>query len=174
MASSALTMASGVVGAEGALFQGQATANQMNYKAAISQANAQLARQDANYAIGTGETEAEQAGLQYRDKIARTRTAYAAGNIDVNSGSPSRVIASQLAMGKQAQGLVRARAAKVAFGFDVEAAQDTAQASLDRMGAQTAQTAAQYTATASILGSAGQAIDQAGKGMQAGLPIWAV
>ena len=147
--------AGGLTGAIGSLFSGNAQAGMYNYQAGVAQVNATLASQDANYAIQSGDVEAGQSGLRTRAQVGATKTGIGAGNIDVNSGSASKVIASETEIGQQNQGIIQANAAKRAYGFNVTAAQDTAQAGAYQTAASTSQTSGEIGAISSIIGGAG-------------------
>src|SRR5277367_26990 len=116
------TVAGGVTSAIGSTYQGQAQANMYSYQAGVARVNAQLATQDANYAIAAGDVESQQAGMRGRAQIGATRVAYGAGNIDINSGSASRVQASETEVTQQNEGIIQANAAKRAYGFNVKGA----------------------------------------------------
>lgn len=170
MAFPAATIGAGAIGAFGALFAGQAQSKMYQYQAGIANINSQVAKQDAIYAQQTGEVEAQQAGLRTAQQVGQTKAAYGAGNISVAGGSAAKVISSEIAVGQQNEAITRANAAKRAFGFEVEAAQDTAQASLDTASASTAVTSSYFSAGSSILGSVGQAAGQVSQGKMAGMP----
>lgn len=148
------TAAGGITSAIGSIFQGNAQAAMYNYQAGVAQANAQVAQQDATYALQSGEVEAQQAGMKTRAEVGATRVGIAAGNIDVNSGSASRVTASETEIGQQNEGIIRANAAKKAYGFQVGAAEDVAQAGAYKSAAATSQTAGTLGAITSIIGGA--------------------
>ena len=151
----AASAAGGILGAAGSLFSGQAQSNMYNYQAGIAQMNAQVAQQNANYATEVGGIQAEDSGLKTRAEVGRTIAAQGAGNIDPNSGSAKLVRGSEIAIGQENQSVIRSDAAKRAYGFQVQGAEDTAQAGLYQMGASTAQTAGEIGAITSIIGGAG-------------------
>lgn len=150
------TAVGGGIKAIGQIFTGRAQANLANYQAAVSDMNAKIKKQDANYTRAASEVEAEEVGLKTQDQIARTKEAFAAGNISLTSATPSRVIGSELAIGQQTEGIVRANAAKRAYGFQVGAAEDIAQAGVYRMSAKYDRTAAMVGAASTVLGTVGQ------------------
>lgn len=146
--------AGGIVGAIGANYSGQAQANMFNYQAGVAQANALLAKQDAAYATQAGEVSAQQSGMKTHYQVGETRAAFGAGN--VAGGSTGAVERSETEIGAQDQALIRANAAKRAFGFNVEAAKDTAQGTMYQTAAKTSRTAGDIGVLSSIIGGAGQ------------------
>jgi hypothetical protein len=151
--SAATTIAGGVAGAAGASYKSQAEANMYNYQAGVAKANAQIAKQDATYALASGQVEAEQSGMRTAAEVGATRVGYAAGNI--SGGSPNKVIASEKEIGAQQSGIIQANAAKRAYGFEVGAAGDVAQAGAFESAAETSRVAGDVAVTSSILGTVG-------------------
>ena len=151
----ASNIAGGILGAEGAKYQGQAQANMYNYQASVALMNEQIAKQNADYAAATGEVEAQQAGLATRQEVGATRAAQGAGNIDVNSGSNLQVQKSEVAIGQENQSVIRANALKRAYGFQIEGVQDVAQAGIYDYAAQTSLKAGDMGAMSSLIGMAG-------------------
>lgn len=159
------TAAGGITGAIGSLFSGSAQSAMYNYQAGVAQVNAQVAQQNANYATASGEVEAQQAGMRGRAVVGETKVGAGAGNIDISSGSMKNVVASETEVTQQNEGVIRANAAKRAYGFEVGAAEDTAQAGAYKIAAETSQTAGEIGAVSSILGAVGSV---SSKWLQAG------
>lgn len=155
----------GLVSAIGNLFSGKAQSNMFKYQAGVAMANAKVAKQDAAYALSSGEVEAQQSGMKTRFQVGATKVGIASGNIDTSTGSGSKVIASETAIGQENQALIRANAAKRAYGFEVGAAEDVAQAGAFKVGAATSLISGDIGATASLLGAAGSV---SSKWLQAG------
>jgi hypothetical protein len=124
-----------------------------NYQAGVAQTNAAIAKQDANYSLASGEVESQQSGMRTREQVGATRAGFGAGN--VAGGSVNRVVQSETEIGQQNQGIIRANAAKRAYGFEVGAAGDVAQAGADTFAAGTSKTAGEIGAVSSIIGGAG-------------------
>lgn len=148
------TAAGGAVGAVGNILSGQSQANMYNYQARVAQANAQIKQQDAAYALAAGEVEAQQSGMRTRAQVGATKVGFGAGN--VAGASTQNVLQSEQDIGAQNQALIRANAAKRAYGFEVGAAGDVATAGAERIAASTSKTAAGLGAASSIIGAAGQ------------------
>ena len=155
LAGIAATAVGGVTSAIGNIFQGQATSQSYQYQAQIAQINAQVAKQNAAYAQETGEVEAQQSGMQTRAQIGQTKAIQGASGLDVNTGSGAAVRGSEAEIGVENQNITRANAAKAAYGYEVNAAQFTNQASLDVASGANAKTAGNIGAFSSILGGVG-------------------
>jgi multidrug resistance efflux pump len=163
------TALGGVVGAVGSIFGGSAQSSAYNYQAQIAAMNAQIAKQNANYDLAVGEVQAQQQGMKTRAQIGATRAQQGASGLDVNSGTNVNVRSSEAEIGAEDQALIRNKAAYTAYGQEVTAAQDTAQAQLDQMSASNAQTAGMLGAATSILGAGGSFASQWTKANAAGV-----
>lgn len=141
--------------AYGQQYAGAAQSAMFKYQAAIADMNARLAKQDAQYALAAGDVSALESGLKTRAQIGETKAAFGAGNIAVGAGSAADVVKSEIKVGAFDQGIIRADAAKRAYGFDVQSAEDTAQAGAYRMGATTAIQGADIASLGSIIGGVG-------------------
>jgi hypothetical protein len=148
------TLVSGFVGAAGDLFKGQAESNMYNFQAGIAQMRAKVATQNAEWARQSGEENALISGLRSRFQIGQIKAGQGASNIAVGSGSPAAVRAGQTEMAQLDESIIRTNAARRAFGQEVEAAADTAQAGAYRVAADTSITAGEIGAAGSILGGA--------------------
>ena len=147
------TAGGAILGAVGKEDQASAQAAQANYQAGVAQVNAALAKQDANYSLEAGGVQQQQAGMREGAAIGQTKAAFGASNIA--GGSKSSVVASEIEVGQSNQGIIEANAAKRAYGYEVGAASDTAQAGALRAGAQADITAGNIGAASSILGGVG-------------------
>ena len=145
--------AGAVTGAIGSEYKGQAESNMYNYQAGVAKINADMATQDSNYALASGEVQAEQSGMRTGQEIGATRAAFGASNI--TGASKSAVITSDIEVGQQQDAIIRANAAKRAYGFQVSSASDTAQAGVDVAAGQNSITAGNIGATSSIIGGVG-------------------
>jgi hypothetical protein len=130
-------------------------ANMSDYQAGVAKMNQQIALQQADYARSVGEVEAEESGMKTRAEVGMTKATQAASGLNVNTGSAVDVRSSMVELGAFDQNTIRANAAKVAWGYDIEATQDEAQSSLytmtaatQRMAATAATTGAQMTRAA--------------------------
>lgn len=155
-ASTGANIAGSALSAFSSLYSGNAQSNLYNYQSGVAQVNAAIAKQDATYALGTGEVEAQQSGMRTRAQVGATKAGFGAGNIDVSSGSAKNVVASETEIGQANQATIRANAAKRAYGFNVTAAEDTAQAGVYSEAASTSRLSGELGAVSSIIGGVGQ------------------
>lgn len=157
------------LGAIGSLMGGQSKAAAANYQAGIALMNSKIAQQNATFARGEGEVEAQQYGMQNRFKMGVAKTTQAAAGVSVNSGSPLAARTSMGQIGSFEEAQVRNKAERKAYGFEVEAAQNISQAQMDRMTAGYAKTEGEIGAASSILSGIGSVSDKWLKGQQQGL-----
>lgn len=156
--------ASGALGAEGATQAGQATLNQNLYQYGIAQLNSQIATQNADLAINTGEQQEVSYGIQSAAQQSSIKTAQASSGFDVNSGSNLAVQAGQKKLAGLDQVQIRSNAAQSAYNYDIQSLQDQKQAGLYMLAGNNAVQAASINAESSIVGAAGSV---ASKWMQA-------
>lgn len=149
------TVAGGLTTAAGQKYAGDAKANMLTYQAGVSKINQQIQLQNADYARKIGEVEAQKSGMKTANVVAQTRTAQAGSGLDVNSGSNVDVRNSEIAIGQQDQRIIRANAARQAYGFETEALTADTTAKLQMMGADTAKTTGNIAATGTLIGTAG-------------------
>lgn len=166
------TLAGGAMSAAGSIFGGQAKANMYNYQAGIAQLNAQIAQQNANYALAKGEVNAQQSGMKTRFQVGETKALQAASGIDVNRGSTVAARVSEEEIGSENQSLIRSNARMEAFGYQVKGLEDTAQSQMDKIAAQTSITAGNIGAASSILGTIGSVSGKWAQGAQSGIPLF--
>lgn len=148
------SLLSGAIGGAGASMSAGASASAFNYKAGIAQINQQINKQNAAWAINQGAIKATNYGLKAGQEIADTKVTQAASGLDVNSGSKAAVRDSQQTVASYDQGLIRADAAHTAHGYEVKAAADSAEASMDTAAATNAQKAGKLGVLSSIIGTA--------------------
>ena len=165
----AATVISGITSAAGAAYSGMSQAAAYNYQAGIAQMNAQIAKQNAAYETALGEVQAQQQGMKTRATISQTRAIQGASGLDVNTGSAASVRESEFQLGGYDQQVIRAGAARRAYGFEVEAVSDKAQANLDRMAADRSETAGMLKAFTSILGAGGSFASKWKQGQSTGM-----
>ena len=151
----AASAAGGGVSAFGALEQGKSQAAMYNYQAGVANLNSQIAKQNADYAVASGEVQAQESGMRTRQQVGGIIAQQGAGGLAIGGGSNARVVSSQQQVGQEDQALIRSNAARTAYGYEVQGVQDTAQAALDTTAATNAKTAGDISAFGSILGTAG-------------------
>ena len=149
-----MKIAGGLVSAAGQIYSGKAAAQMAQYQAGVDEYNRQVKLQDAEYQYQVGDVEAQQAGMKQRFVIGQTRAAQAASGLDITRGTSTNVIKAELDVGAQQQGIIRANAARRAYGDQIEAQKYQMQEGLHMMEAENAITSSHYNALASILGGA--------------------
>ncbi len=159
----------GIMGAIGSSYSGKANKAMYDYQAGIADINRRVAEQDAQYTRIAGEREAEIAGLKGREIVGATKAGFGAGNIDPTRGSAVNVLKSEATVNAANLNMIRANAAKKAYGFEVTAAEDTAQGRLFTMAGDTSMTAGEIGATSSLLGAVGSVSSKWLQGRQQGL-----
>lgn len=140
-----------VVSAGGAVLGGIAAGNAANYQAKVAENNAQIASQNADYAREVGGTKAEQAGLRAAEQGGAVKTALAANNVDVNSGSALDVEAGTAQKGVLDEETTVNNAELTAYGYTGQETGFEAQAGLDKAQAEQAPIGAAIGATGSFL-----------------------
>lgn len=142
------------ISAVGAVSQGQAASEAAKYQSAVDQNNAIIAQQNAQYATAAGTAQAAKLELQTRQQVGAIRAAEAAGNVDVNSGSPLGVQSSQQLLGEMNVATIRNQAQWRAYGAQTQASSFGSQAGLE-------QSQAGYDATAGTIGGVGSILSGA-------------
>jgi hypothetical protein len=131
-------------------------ANIADYQAGVSEVNRKIALGNAEYARDTGEVAAQGAGMKGKADAATMAAHEAASGISMSSGSSTAVRTSMVEMNQYNEAMIRANAAKLAYGYEVEAVQDKAQSELFTYTADTNRAQAENTKMA--MGLAEQAI----------------
>jgi hypothetical protein len=159
----------GAVNAFGNWFGGETKGAMYDYQAGIAQMNATVDRQNAAYAEYAGEVKAQQSGMKARFQIGQARADQGASGLDVNSGSATQVREGMYKVAQQDMSTIRSNAAKIAYGYNVDAAAKDAESTLDKYAASTSRTAGDIAAVGSLLGGAGSVASKWQGGGSAGL-----
>jgi hypothetical protein len=146
--------AGGLMSASGELAAGQAQSNDLNYKAMVALYNKQLDDRKAQMASEAGEVGAATIGMKTRAAVGQERAQQSAGGIDSTTGSAAAVQKATQQLGMLDASTVRANAAKEAWGYQVEGANELNQAFADKAGADNARKASRLKAASSLLSSA--------------------
>lgn len=157
------------ISAYGAYSGGQAKSRQLQYQAGVAELNRKIALQNKDYALQAGETQAQQYGMAAAQRQGSIRAGAGASGLDVGSGSKAAIQDSQRAVTEIDMAQIRNNAARKAYGFDVEATQNSAQADLYRMGASDAETAGEISAAGSLVSGAGSVASKWSQGSKDGL-----
>jgi len=144
----------------GALSGGQAQSRQLQYQAGVAELNRKIALQNADYAQAVGETDAVRYGMQAAHRMGAIRAGIGASGIDIGSGSKAAVQDSQQFVTTMDLAQIRSNAARKAYGFDVEATQDAAQAGLYTAAAADAKSAGEIKALGSLVSGVGSVADK--------------
>ena len=152
LASSAVSTGLGFIGS---IMQGKAASNAANYNAEIARQNAQIDRQKAQWAGQAGEVQAAAQEQKTRATVGAIKAAQAAGNIDVNTGSAVDVRSSAAELGELDAINIRSNAARVAYGYNVEATGQQNQATLDTSAAKSDLLAGYMGGATTLLGGIG-------------------
>lgn len=147
----ALAIAAAATTAYGAEQSANAQAQAAKYNANVAEQNAKLSTQNAEWTGAEGEQQTGLAGIKSQQTEGAIKTAQAANNVDINSGSALSVQKSQDQSGLLNQSNTRSNAARTAYGFEVQASQGVGQAQLDRFAASSDQTAGNIGAAGDLL-----------------------
>jgi hypothetical protein len=140
-----------------------------NYQAAVARINAQIDQQNADYAIGVGESQAKISGEKGAQTLGFIRSSQGASGLDVNSGSAKQVYNSQSGVLAEDQNTIRQNAAKTAYDYKTKAGFDTAQAGMYDAASKNATTAGWINAGSSLISTAGSVSSKWMQGNTAGL-----
>jgi hypothetical protein len=139
------------------------------YQAQVARINAQIDKQNADYARHVGEQNAQIAGLKGAQQFGQIRAAEGASGLDVNSGSSADVQASQRKITQMDINTIRSNAAKTAYDYEVKSVNDLNQAGLYDAAASNAEAAGNINVAASLIGAAGTVATRWQAGAQSGL-----
>jgi hypothetical protein len=163
------TVAGSAISAYGAEEQGKAQSSMYGYQAQVAQINSNIALQNADYARMQGEQQSVIEGRKGAQQLGGIRAAQGASGLDVNSGSPADVQASQKSTTALDLNQIRSNAAKTAYDFDVQSTEDINQAGLYTAASKNAETAGDISALSSSVGGAGSVSSKWLAGQQQGL-----
>lgn len=155
-----LTGGGSLLSAGGAIAGGFANAGMYNYQAAVAQLRKQIADQNAEFSIQTGEQQAVKTGLAQGQRLGQIKVAQAAGGFDVNSGSNKQVRDSQRMLDQMDLNQIRSDAARRAYGYQIEGAMDEAQAGAYKAAASQSITSGIVSGFGSVLGGASSVASQ--------------
>ena len=139
------------ISAAGAYGQGQATAAAANYQAQVSRNNAMIARENAALTEASGAAKEATQGMKTASTVGGIKATQGASGIDVNTGSAATVRQAAGKLGALDALTIRSNTAREAYGYEVAATSDTAQAGLLEMEASSAKTAGDISALGTFL-----------------------
>jgi len=158
-----------LMSAGGAIASGFANERMYDYQAGIAKLNQQIDKQNAEFAVQTGEQQAFQAGLKQRAQMGQIKVAQASSGFDVRSGSAEQVRTSQAKLNLQDTDIIRSNAAKTAYNYELQGTVAGAQAGLYQMAGQNALEAGGISAAGSILGGVSSVSSEWLQGARVGL-----
>src|ERR1700690_1054133 len=144
-----------LLSAFGAQQSGQAQAGMYDYQAGVANLNSQLALQNRDYTLATGELSAERYGMGAAQRMGAIKAGEGASGIDVGSGSKAAVQDSQQIVSGIDLTQIRNNSARTAYGFDVASTEDIAQAGADTSAASNSIAAGNLKALGSLVSGAG-------------------
>lgn len=156
-AATAASIGSAIIGGVGAIESGNAQASAAKYQSQVAANNAQIATQNASFAGQEGEANEAAAQAKTRAQVGGIIASQAANGIDVNNGSASSTQASAAQLGELNTLTIRSAAARQAYGYQTQAASDTAQSALDKQEASYDQDTGYLKAGTTVLGGLGGA-----------------
>ena len=142
------------ISAAGQAEAGQAQAEAAAYQATVVRNNAAIAQSNARLDIQAGETAATNQGLKTRAAVGAAKANEGASGVVTNTGSPAAVQAGIGEIGYLDAMTLRSDAAKKAYGQEVAATSDTAQAGLEEMQGKQAAEAGEIGAVGTLLSGA--------------------
>jgi hypothetical protein len=148
------------VGVYGAIQQGQAQKAQMDYQAGVAKNNQIIATQNATWAAQSGEAQAEGASMRNAQNIGRTRAIVGASGVNVDAGSPLKVLEAQDRLGMLDALTIKSNAARAVYGYNVAGMSYGAQSQLDTAAGKFSATAGDINAVSSIAGGASSVSDK--------------
>jgi hypothetical protein len=153
-ASLGLQLLGGMNQADAARQKADTDAAAYRYRAQVAENNAKISEENARLETAAGEANTEQALLRGRARVGQIKAAQAASGVEINSGSSATIseAASELAMLDAMT--IRSNSARKAYGYQVEATSQRANAQLGEASARNAQIAGDYAVTGSLLGTA--------------------
>lgn len=163
------SLAGGLLSAKSATESGEATAKAYEYRAGMSRINAQINKQNSDWALQVGDQKALSYGMSAAQRAGAIKTTQAASGLDVNSGSNKAVQDSQSLLTKIDNKTIADTASRTSYGYRVQQNNDLMQAGLDDMSATNSRRAGKLSAAASLIGTASSVSSKWLQGNQAGL-----
>lgn len=149
------SLAGGILSAFGSVSNGERQQQMYNYQSQVATINANIDKQNAEYALNQGEEQAQEYGEKASQQRGQIIAAQGASNFAVGSGSNAAVQSSQNLLTRMDLTQIRSNAAKTAYDYNTRSVSDTNQATLDVLAGQNAKTAGEVGAASSILGTVG-------------------
>lgn len=152
--------ASGAVGAMGASNQAKSMSAMSGYQAGVARNNQIIAEQNAQHALESGATAAENQSMKTAATLGEQKATQAASGLDVNSGSPLDVRKSTASLGWLDAMTILSNAGEKAAAYRAQKLNFESEEQLDLMKAKNYDTAGKYAVASSLLGSATSVSDK--------------
>jgi hypothetical protein len=150
----ALTLGSTLIGAAGSMQQAQASAASQKYNAQVQDMNATLSERQAKDALERGADEEQRKRQQVQAVLGQQKAAMAANGVDLSYGSPLDTLVDTSIMGELDALTIRTNTARESYDYRVQAVNQRAGATMNRMGAKAALTGGYLDAMGTVLGGA--------------------
>lgn len=152
-----LTIAAGATTAYGQIQQGNYANAMGKYEAQIAERNAKISEQGRVDAAKRGEREQLNHWRRVAQAMGEQRATFAAGNLDVNFGTPADVVEDTMLIGMEDSSIIAENTKKEIEGFDIEAANFRDAGAAAKSRGKAAKKAGRIAAVGTILGTAAQA-----------------
>lgn len=149
-----LAVAGGAMSAAGGMAKADANAAAMDYKAQVAHNNKLIAEQNAEWTEKQGLAEESAQAMKTRAGVGRLKANLGASGVDINVGSPVKVLESAAKLGELDALTIRSNTARRVYGYKVAGDSADAEAQLAKMSAESIRTAAPFEALGSLLSSA--------------------
>lgn len=146
--------------AYGAIQSGQAQAGNARYQSQVALNNQKFADYNAELATQRGQQMEQAKRTETQDVIGAVRAASGASGVSANSGSPLRVQGDVAKLGDIDAMMIRANAAREAYGYRVQGANYGSEAGLLQSEAGQASRAGNLEAFTSLIGGASTVADK--------------
>lgn len=153
-----MMIGSTVMGGVSAIQQGNAAAASANYNAQVADMNAKVSDQNARDAIERGKIEEQQKRQEIAMLTGRQKAAMAANGVDISFGSPLDTLVDTAMLGELDALTIRSNAAREAYGYNVQAVNGRADATLSRANAKSSKKGGYLSAFGTVLGGAGDVL----------------
>lgn len=163
------TALGGVTSAFGSIATGKSQKAMYDYQSQVAQLNSQIAKQNAEYALGEGSAQAQKFGIKAAAQGGQIRASQASAGIDVGSGSAAKVQESQKMLAHMDMDTIRSNAAKTAYNYETQSSQFESQANIYQMAGENASKAGMINAASSIVGTIGSVSSKWLQGQSLGL-----
>ena len=151
------TVLAGATTAYGQIQQGNYANAMGKYEAQIAERNVKITEQGRVDAAKRGEREQLNHWRRVAQAMGEQRATFAAGNLDVNFGTPADVVEDTLLIGMEDSSIIAENTKKEIQGFDIEAANFRDAGAAAKSRGKAAKSASRIAAVGTILGTAAQA-----------------